>query len=481
MGQKRVFISLKQIATVVAAALVALTAGVIGYVSEQNAHDALLRETQARLFLEARNLALTSGEALLTEFPELTLAPLVKGILKNRPEILTVVILNHEGLIQGSPDPRAIGTKWHNPQDLQADVAAITLRPGEKLSTSDHIYQIECPVMLDAESPLGEVVLHLDRGFIGDSLKATRQQMFTIAGVLLLVSVLITMVLMSWLFQPLGEVREGLIRIGQGDLDVPMKVKDITEMGMLAETVNQMCLDLKVSHNLAEARELEVKETQREVIITLGQVVESRSTETANHTLRVADMSYELAILAGLTKEHAELIRMASPMHDVGKIGIPDSVLNKPGKLTDDEYAIMQRHPDIGYNILKASERPVFACAATIARQHHEKWNGTGYPHKISGEDISLEARIVGLVDVFDAISSNRVYRKAMPVDLVLKIIEKERGEHFDPRLTDLFLGNLNKFLAISERLQDAVVEDPPAEKATQSASAPSAPKVANV
>ena len=327
---------------------------------------------------------------------------------------------------------------------------------GEKLSQSDKAIMVECPIHLDKESNLGWVAIVLDKGFIEAKVLANRQALLTIAMVLLASAIILTAILMSLLFRPLSLLRAGLNRIGRGDLDSPMQIKDFTELGMLGNTVNKMASELKTSQNLAKANEQEIIDTQKEVITTLGQVVESRSSETANHTLRVGDMSYELALLAGIPEAEAELIRMASPMHDVGKIGIPDSILNKPGKLTDEEYKTMQDHPDIGFNILNKSERTVFKAAAIIAHQHHEKWNGTGYPQKIKGEEIHIYGRIVGLVDVFDAIFSDRVYRKAMPLDKVLNIMREDTGHHFDPHLGKLFLDNLPKFLAITERYQDA-------------------------
>ena len=472
MKQRKRFISLKHIATLATAALVTITAVTIGYVSERNAHEALMRETQARLFLEARNLAITSSDALLTEFPELTLNPLVKDMLRDRPEILNVCILNHENRIQGAPDPRQVGQPWQTRDGLEATVPAIALEAGERLSASEDIFQVECPVKLDDVSRLGTVIIQLDRSFIRDALLALRKQMLTLAGGLLLGAVLVTLLMMGGLFRPLKQVREGLIRIGRGDLDTPMAVNDFTEMGLLADTVNQMSEDLKASRNLAEAREQEIRNTQKEVIVTLGQVVESRSSETANHTIRVAEYSHTLARLVGLDRKQADLIRLASPMHDVGKIGIPDAILNKPGKLTDEEFKAMQAHPEIGHRILAASEREVFKVAATIAHEHHEKWNGRGYPRGISGEKISLEGRIVALADVFDAIFSDRVYRKAMPLEKVLGIIKSERGEHFDPRLVDLFLENLKIFLAIAEKYEDRV-QKPETKKASPAGTPP--------
>jgi response regulator RpfG family c-di-GMP phosphodiesterase len=458
-SKKRVYISLRWLATFSAASLVAITAMVVSIANERNMREALIHEAQAQLVLEARNLAITSSTALLGEFPELTLAPLVKDILDDRPEILEVVIINHEGKIQGSTNTREIGTAWQRPTGL-ADLHGLSmLALGEKLSQSDKSIMVECPIHLDKESNLGWVAIVLDKGFIEAKVLANRQTLLTIAVVLLASAIILTSILMSLLFRPLSLLRAGLNRIGQGNLDSPMQIKDFTELGMLGNTVNKMASELKTSQNLAKANEQEIIDTQKEVITTLGQVVESRSSETANHTLRVGDMSYELALLAGIPEAEAELIRMASPMHDVGKIGIPDSILNKPGKLTDEEYRTMQDHPDIGFNILNKSERTVFKAAAIIAHQHHEKWNGTGYPRKIKGEEIHIYGRIVGLVDVFDAIFSDRVYRKAMPLEKVLNIMREDTGHHFDPHLGKLFLDNLPKFLAITERYQDSARE----------------------
>ncbi|MBC8425345.1 DUF3369 domain-containing protein [bacterium] len=195
----------------------------------------------------------------------------------------------------------------------------------------------------------------------------------------------------------------------------------------------------------------EIIDTQREVIHTLGEVVESRSQETAHHVKRVGRHSYLLGRLAGLPEEEARLLRMAAPLHDVGKIGIPDAILNKPGKLTDREREIMQTHAEIGFMILGNSTRPVFKAASVVAHEHHEKWDGGGYPRGLSGEDIHIYGRIVGLVDVFDALSHERVYKPAMPLEKCLAIIREERGRHFEPRLVDLFLEHLDEFLADGE------------------------------
>ena len=146
---------------------------------------------------------------------------------------------------------------------------------------------------------------------------------------------------------------------------------------------------------------------------------------------------------------------MASPMHDIGKVGIPDAILNKPGKLTDDEFKIMKTHSALGYQMLKHSNREILQMAAIVAYTHHEKWDGTGYPKKIKGEAIHIFGRITALADVFDALGSDRCYKKAWELEDILALIKEERGKHFDPDLVDLFLGNLDEFLVIRDRFKD--------------------------
>lgn len=203
---------------------------------------------------------------------------------------------------------------------------------------------------------------------------------------------------------------------------------------------------------------LEVIETQREMIHTLGSVVESRSLETGNHVKRVAHNSYLLAKLAGLDEKQAQVLQMATPLHDVGKIAIPDAVLNKSGNLTPDERELMQKHTEIGRQILDGSNREVLRAAAVVAGQHHEKWDGTGYPDGLSGEDIDIFGRIVGLMDVFDALASDRIYKQALSLEECMRIIREESGRHFDPRLVDLFLENIERF-ADGERKPEAEEE----------------------
>ncbi|WP_028866347.1 HD domain-containing phosphohydrolase [Psychromonas hadalis] len=196
----------------------------------------------------------------------------------------------------------------------------------------------------------------------------------------------------------------------------------------------------------------EILETQKEIIYTMGEIGETRSKETGDHVRRVAEYSQLLAELAGLDKNEAELIKLASPMHDIGKVGIPDNILKKSGKLTEAEFEVMKTHAEIGFNLLNHSTRPVLQTAAIIAYQHHEKWDGSGYPQQLKGEEIHLYGRITAIADVFDALASDRVYKKAWPLDKILTLFDDQQGHHFDPKLVTLLKNNLPKFLTIRKK-----------------------------
>lgn len=199
----------------------------------------------------------------------------------------------------------------------------------------------------------------------------------------------------------------------------------------------------------------EIVETQREVLYLLGEAVELRSQETGAHVKRVAQISRLLALKYGLTNEEANHIKMASPMHDVGKIAIPDHILNKPGRHTDEERVLMQTHATIGEAILNKSDRPIIKLAAKIAGQHHEHWDGNGYPNRLKGEDIHIAGRITALADVFDALGSKRCYKDAWPLDKITELIKSESGKQFEPKLVDILLNNINEFTAIRKRYPD--------------------------
>ncbi|MEA2098698.1 MAG: two-component system response regulator [Campylobacterota bacterium] len=199
----------------------------------------------------------------------------------------------------------------------------------------------------------------------------------------------------------------------------------------------------------------EIHETQKEIIFTMGSIGESRSKETGNHVKRVAKYSEILALNYGMCEKEASLLKEASPMHDIGKVAIPDSVLNKPARLTQEEYVIMQEHAQLGYDILKGSKRELLKTAAILAYEHHEKWDGSGYPQGKKGEDIHIYGRITAIADVFDALGSDRVYKKAWDDEKIFNYFKDESGSHFDPNLIDIFFDNLDEILKVRDSLAD--------------------------
>ena len=195
--------------------------------------------------------------------------------------------------------------------------------------------------------------------------------------------------------------------------------------------------------------------TQEELIFKMGEIGETRSQETGFHVKRVALYSQLLARLYGLSEEEVKYITAASPMHDIGKVAIPDAILKKPGKLTTKEWTIMKTHTEIGYELFKDSDKPLLQTAAIIANEHHEKYDGSGYPRALKGEAIHIYGRITALADVFDALGSDRYYKKAWSDEKIFKLLKEERGKHFDPKLIDLFFENLDKFLYIRDSFSD--------------------------
>lgn len=205
-------------------------------------------------------------------------------------------------------------------------------------------------------------------------------------------------------------------------------------------------------HAIEESKLKELNETQIEVILTLSEVAESRCGETGAHIKRVAEYSHLLALLAGLPENEAFMIKSAAPLHDIGKIATPDHILLKPGKLTDEEFTIMKEHAVTGYKILADSTKFILMTAAIIAHSHHEKWDGSGYPQSLSGENIPIYGRIIALADVFDALGTERVYKKAWSSEQICSYILEQSGKHFDPRLANLFLEHFERFEIIRKK-----------------------------
>ena len=202
-------------------------------------------------------------------------------------------------------------------------------------------------------------------------------------------------------------------------------------------------------------RTKEILETQFEIVQRLAVAGELRDNETGAHVKRMSHICSLLAMKRGLGSEFSELMLYASTMHDVGKIGIPDSILLKSKKLSPEEWQVMQQHPKIGARIIGNHESKLISLAREIALYHHEKWDGSGYPHGFSGNEIPVSARIAAISDVFDALSSNRPYKQAWPAEKVVETIKAESGSHFEPAMVDIFLENLPEIIEIKDQYLD--------------------------
>ncbi|WP_076539925.1 two-component system response regulator [Shewanella sp. UCD-KL21] len=219
----------------------------------------------------------------------------------------------------------------------------------------------------------------------------------------------------------------------------------------LALTSQSRLLALQVRQKTAE-----IAQNQLNVIRRLGRAAEYKDNETGMHVIRMSYYTHILALAAGLSEDDAELLMHAAPMHDVGKIGISDAILKKTDKLDFDEFEQMKKHCEIGAEILGEQDSELMDVAQIIALTHHEKWDGSGYPNGLSGEDIPLYGRIVAVADVFDALTSKRPYKEAWPVEKALELLEKEAGTHFDPQLVPLFVEKLDQILEIKAKFNES-------------------------
>jgi putative two-component system response regulator len=220
----------------------------------------------------------------------------------------------------------------------------------------------------------------------------------------------------------------------------------------ITKPVSPPIVRARVRTHLSLVRMEELRASRLEIVQRLGLAAEYKDNETGLHVIRMSHFARILGLAAGMTEAEADDLLHAAPMHDVGKIGIPDRVLLKPGPLAPDEWKIMQSHAQIGAEIIGVHDHGVLALARNIALTHHEKWDGTGYPNGLAGKDIPLEGRICAIADVFDALTSVRPYKKAWTESEALDFLVKQKGKHFDPVLVDLFLAQMPAIRAICER-----------------------------
>ncbi|MGB1198074.1 MAG: HD domain-containing phosphohydrolase [Thalassotalea sp.] len=223
----------------------------------------------------------------------------------------------------------------------------------------------------------------------------------------------------------------------------------------ITKPVSAAVVKARVATHLSLVQADELKRTRLQIIQRLGHAAEYKDNETGMHVMRMSHYSKVIALAYGFCEQQADNLLHAAPMHDLGKIGIADSIMLKPGKLTDEEFEIMKTHPQIGADILGEDDSDLITLAKTVALTHHEKWNGTGYPKGLAAQEIPIEGRIVALADVFDALTSVRPYKDAWSIEQAMAFIQEQSGVHFDPDLVTIFQQVLPQILTIKERWQD--------------------------
>lgn len=321
-------------------------------------------------------------------------------------------------------------------------------------SSSGSFNCLQCHHVEDG-TVLGAVNISMDTGLYKNFVL---RNTYIIVAILLLFALIIIFnmfhVIERYISKPLLNIINEAEKAYSLHKNIDSKIYESKEFEDVADNVNkfnksviQKEEELQYKNKELQLLNEEIESTLKETMLSVGLIEEIRSGETKLHTKRVATISTMIARDYGLSDEQIKLIEIASPLHDIGKIGIADVVLNKPSELTPEEYLYMKSHALLGYDILKNSERKILKTAATIAYEHHEKYDGTGYPRGLKGEEISIYARIVAIVDVFDALLSKRVYKDKWSVEEVVVLLKEERGKHFDPKLADIVLQNMDSYV----------------------------------
>ncbi|HET6869870.1 MAG TPA: HD domain-containing phosphohydrolase, partial [Solirubrobacteraceae bacterium] len=252
----------------------------------------------------------------------------------------------------------------------------------------------------------------------------------------------------GYLVKPV-ERNEVLINVASGLRRRELELAQRTYVAELESKIVDRSMALRDALERLDETETHVREAERDVVDRLVTALTLRSEETGAHIRRVGAYSALLAHAAGAVTDGGEELRLAAMLHDVGKIGIPDAILLKPGRLTQEEFEVIKRHPTLGRTMLQGGTSPVLKLGAEIAFTHHERWDGDGYPQGLAGEQIPVSGRIVAIADVFDALTSDRVYRKAMPLEEAASLIDAEAGRHFDPALLPHFMASIDQVAAI--------------------------------
>lgn len=267
--------------------------------------------------------------------------------------------------------------------------------------------------------------------FLENATRRTRLQVFAYTTVLLFLTIITGIYISRLIIGPIQSLKSAALRVSAGDLNVNVDPIGDDEIAILTQSFNEMIVNLKSS-------KAELLEAYDKSLEGWAKALELRDKETEGHTRRVTDMTLDLAKKMGIRGEQLENIRRGALLHDIGKVGVPDQILHKPGRLSDEEFSIINQHPQFAFDML--SDISFLQDAVSIPYCHHEKWDGSGYPRGLRNTEIPISARIFAVIDVWDAIISDRIYREAMTKEDAIKVIQDGKGTHFDPEVVDVFL-----------------------------------------
>ncbi|GAB6089214.1 HD domain-containing phosphohydrolase [Spirochaeta dissipatitropha] len=304
-------------------------------------------------------------------------------------------------------------------------------------------------------------VTDLQSSFFRETVVLNRIYAVFLVSAFLLISML-TYYYVGYSIHPIEKLTAAIVYIRQsGDLTRTVDCDLNDETGKLAREFNAMLAELRNTISSLEKlstsernMRIRIMNQEEETLAILGKAVEFRDKETGDHQMRIGELAALFARLLGMDNESIKLYRFSAPLHDIGKIAVPDNILFKPGRLTREEYEIVKQHTSLGWELLRNTSSKYLAEGAVIALNHHEKWDGSGYPNALSGKDIPLSGRIVGIIDVLDALISHRPYKDPWPPIQALEYIKAQAGQHFDPELTAVFSDNFRDFMLIIEEFQ---------------------------
>lgn len=275
-------------------------------------------------------------------------------------------------------------------------------------------------------------------------------------GILMIISsIILAFVFAKVLKEDTNTIIDNINYVEKGNYERTKTINRPDELGEISYAIKDMSHSIYEGIQEIESLNDEIIKTQKEIIYTMGEIAETRSKETGFHVKRVAEYSYILAKTLGLSEKDANILRLASPMHDIGKVGIPDEILKKPGKLDKNEFEIMKNHAKLGFEMLKHSKKEILQAAATIAYEHHEMYNGKGYPRGLKENEIHIFARITAVADVFDALGSQRIYKEAWEDERIFDLFNKQKAEHFDPKIIEAFYASFKQIDHIRQSFKD--------------------------